>query len=201
MTEPQPGPSHSRRRLLAIVLPIALVIGVAGIATALRSRSAEPGFKCTIDYYKLSDMRELMRYSSAALEIRVTGLDDPVNRDDNECSIFTPVHATILNQLAGDPVPQTFTFMTSGDASVVRVDTSDPAALSGGYIQGENYIVTLAPTDSWPQGPTLQARLEGNWHIVGNQAIGADGRFTGTVEGVESAIRRNENLIGNGLAA
>jgi hypothetical protein len=173
---------------------------MTGIVGALASRPDEKaGFKCGIDYVALSDMRELVKYSSSAVEIRITGVDDVGDREGNGCSIFTPVHATVLKQVAGTPVPQTITFMTSGDASIPSVNTSDPAALSGGYAQGEVHLVTLAPTDSWPDGPRFAARLEGNWHVVGGQAISADGRFTGSLADVEGVIRGNESEMGKGL--
>jgi hypothetical protein len=193
MGEPRGDLRGARPRFVAIVLPVAFLLGVIGIARAFASHSDErSGYRCVADYYKLSDMRELSKYSSTAVVIRIDGVDGSIDRGASGCSIFTPIHATVLKQVAGTLMPRTLTFMTSGDATVTAVNTSDPAALSGGYAEGEIHLVTLAPTDSWPGGPRFAARLEGNWHVVGDEAVSADGRFTGSLAGVE-------DIMGKGL--
>src|SRR4051812_29510890 len=107
MGKPGSDRRGARPRFITVVLPVAFLLGVTGIVRALASHSDErSGYRCGIDYYKLTDLRELAEYSSAAVEIRVTGVDDAVDRSGSGCSIFTPVQATVLKQVAGTPVPR-----------------------------------------------------------------------------------------------
>lgn len=212
MTRRRVTPVSVRKQVLALALLVA-VAWALGLwngrgTTSGRSLSAREWLdRVQVSYRLAQDINELMLDTDAIVLFRVDGISAPLWNSTRgtmwggsstvRADVLSRVSGHVVENLHGAAPRSPIQLLVSGDASLryEGFDIPGYAALSGGFIQGQTFVLLLKRASFSFEGGrvaawTLSHDFQGNWRVHGEQAVASYSRYSMPLHGLRVALGR-----------